>query len=875
MQQHPIQGKTFAALLRSHRTTAGLTQEALAEKAGLSRRGIADLERGARLAPHTGTVERLAAGLELSETGRDALVAAARIRGPDAAVTVHPLTSGEGTATPTRRKNLPAHRVRLIGREEDLASARHALIHADGRLLTLTGTGGCGKTRLALELASTLVEEFFEGVWLVELAPVADAALVPQTILATLGLHERAGEPAISTMIGSIDARRLLLVLDNCEHLIDTSAGVVEQLLEGCPNLRVLATSREPLRIAGELTWVVPSLAVPDAQVGLDRIMNYPAVELFAERARAAWPDFTLTHANAPTVATICRRLDGMPLALELAAARARTLEVDQILDRLDDSIRLLVGGSRTAPTRQQTMRATLDWSYGLLGAAEQTLFRSLAVFAGSASLEAVDAVCDASRFDADVLDMLDLLVDKSLVQAVKRDGRARYRLLEPVRQYALERLTGPDAVDPASTEPGLQSARRQHAAFFLALAEHSAPKIHGADQWRWLNTLEQEHANFRAALTFSGEDHDGATALRLAGVLAGFWLRRGYVREGREWLDRALVTGAQAAPGLRLVALSGAGSLASFDHDLQFARAVQSEALALARTLADEHSTAVSLNSLGYTEFSEGNYTAAEALLAEGLDHFQTLEDPVGIALSLFGLANLAATRDDDARAVALFSQSLAEARASGDAWRIASCLHGLGHLAWRAGDTQQASALLGESLAGSAALRDQRGLAVCFESLALVACGRRPLHSARLFGAASVLRTQTGARRRGWLDADFERGVERARSALGEPAFNAAVTVGRGRPIEESIADALAGPATADQHRVGPLSPREGEVALLVTRGLTNRQIGETLVITGGTAALHVKNALRKLGFKSRAQLAAWSTQQAELSTLHAMDI
>jgi predicted ATPase len=399
----------------------------------------------------------------------------------------------------TQHHNLPAHRLRLIGREQDLRVVRRALLGTEGRLLTLTGTGGCGKTRLALELAAGLLPTFPDGVWLVELAPLADAELVPQAVVSALGVREQPGEALLATLVRALATREVLLVLDNCEHVIEGCAQMVEHLLDHCPRLRMLATSREALRITGELTWRVPSLGVPDQLATTDNLLRTPAVQLFVERAQATVPNFD-PAARAATVGAICRRLDGLPLAIELAAARVHALGVDQILDRLDDSIHLLVGGSRTAPSRQQTLHATLGWSYDLLGQGERAVFRRLAVFADNFSLDAAEAVCaDTNVAASDVLDHLQHLIDKSLVMAEERDGQARYRLLEPARQYAEEQLL-------VCKERG--AARRRHALHYLAFAEARArdTNIGGPRRITAAAELHREYPSIRAVLAWAVE---------------------------------------------------------------------------------------------------------------------------------------------------------------------------------------------------------------------------------------------------------------------------------------------------------------------------------------------------------------------------------
>jgi predicted ATPase len=400
--------------------------------------------------------------------------------------------------SPARLHNLPAPHTHLVGREQDSASVRDLVLQAPGRLVTLTGTGGCGKTQLALQVAAGLVDTFPDGVWLVDLASLQAPHLVPFAVAAVFERRESAGEAITDSLVAYLESRRALLVLDNCEHLIDACADLAERLLAGCPGVRLLATSRERLRIAGETSWRVPSLRGPDPQASTAAatadLLHYPAVQLFVERAQAVRPDFVLGPAAASTMAAICARLEGLPLALELAAARVSTLGLVEILERLEDAFRLLVGGSRSAPTRQQTLRATLDWSHGLLSEAEQAIFRRFAVFAGGWSLQAAEAICASpTRSTAHVLEFLTHMVDKSLVvvTADERDGRSRFRLLEPIRQYAREQLVASGELDATS---------ERHASFFLAFAEahERDASMGGARRMAAADALEAEYANLQ-----------------------------------------------------------------------------------------------------------------------------------------------------------------------------------------------------------------------------------------------------------------------------------------------------------------------------------------------------------------------------------------
>jgi predicted ATPase/DNA-binding XRE family transcriptional regulator len=506
----------FGDLLRRHRLAAGLTQEALAERAGLSEHGVQKLERGITH-PHRDTLDRLLVALQLSVDDQRQL---------RTACAAAPRRVRVQTGTDTPRHNLPVPVTSFIGRDEELVEVGRRLI--DARLLTLTGTGGCGKTRLALEVARSGLERYPDGVWLVELAPVADPNLVLHNVANALGVREATNQSVTAALVNALRDRRLLLVLDNCEHLLDACARMVEDLVRSCAQLRVLATSREALGLTAEVAWRVPSLRVPDAQrqLTVSALSANPAVQLLVERASAVEPRFALTERNSSAIAQICRRLDGIPLALELAAARATALTPQQIAARLDQRFRLLTGGSRAALPRQQTLRATLDWSYDLLTESERLLLNRLAVFAGGWSLEAAEVVCADERIaSGDVLDVLAQLVSKSLVQADESgDESKRFRLLETVRQYARERLV-------ASTEA--ESVHGRHADYFLAVgeavhAERLMPHTWVPPTAEQLDELEREHDNLRAALRWWIELQDVERAIKQATGLSCLWYFHG-----------------------------------------------------------------------------------------------------------------------------------------------------------------------------------------------------------------------------------------------------------------------------------------------------------------------------------------------------------
>ena len=450
------------------------------------------------------------------------------------------------------KHNLPAPRTSFVGRETELQNIKRDL--AMTRLLTLTGAGGCGKTRLALEVARGSVGAYPDGVWLVELAPLSEGMLVAQAVAATLGVQEQPERSLTDALVNFLRAKRALLVLDNCEHLVDAVARLVDTFLNSCPDLRVLATSRESLNVEGELNWLVPSLSVPSLGQSprVEELAGYESVRLFVERASHRNPAFSRTPENAHAVARICGRLEGIPLAIELAAARVG-LSVEQIAARLDDSLRLLTTGSRTASPRHRTLRGTLDWSYALLSEPERSLFCRLSVFAGGWTLEAAEVVgAEVDNEQVDVLDVLSRLVDKSLVVAeTTGGGGVRYRMLEPIRQYAREKLEeGGEA----------EEVRRQHASFFLSLTEEPELRLRGAEDVEWLERLEAEHDNLRAALSWVLERGEAELGLRLAGALWPFWEAHGHYSEGRRWLEEALEKGGQASAAARAKVLEGLG---------------------------------------------------------------------------------------------------------------------------------------------------------------------------------------------------------------------------------------------------------------------------------------------------------------------------
>jgi predicted ATPase/class 3 adenylate cyclase len=571
--------------------------------------------------------------------------------------------------------NLPIQLTTFIGREREIEDVKRLL--AKTRLLTLMGSGGAGKTRLSIQVAAELIEEFQKGVWLVELAPLSDPALVVQAVASTFQVREAAGRSLLDLLVDYLQPKSLLLVLDNCEHLVAACAQLAAALLRACPNVKILATSREALAVAGETTYQVPPLSRPDPRraQSLEQLTRFESVQLFVERGVHSQARFALTEGNAKAVAHICHRLDGIPLAIELAAARVKVLTPDQIAARLDDRFRLLTGGSRTGLPHHQTLRAAMDWSYDLLSEEERILLRRLAVFAGGFNFEAAEAICADGAVEASaVLDLLTNLVDKSLVVAEGLNGDIRYRLLETVRQYGLERLQGSGEI---------AAVRGRHLAWYLSFAERAEPELHGPDQKGWLSQLEMEHDNLRAALEWAGVGQEGAeTGLRLAGALHRFWAMRGYLSEGREWLEGAVKSSA-GPPAARAKAIFGASVLA----------------------------------------FRQGDYRRAEELCGQSLALYRERENKFGIALSLNVLAFLNRNRGDHARAISLLEESLTLCRESNQQWALAETLFILAVTVRRQGDYERAKALLEESLTLWRQTGDKAGLARSLASLGVVA--------------------------------------------------------------------------------------------------------------------------------------------------------
>ncbi|MBV9893163.1 MAG: hypothetical protein JO020_03235 [Chloroflexi bacterium] len=790
--------------------------------------------------------------------------------------------------------NLPEDLTSLIGRENDLLQVDRLM--TAHRVVSLVGVGGAGKTRLALTAARGAVRDFPDGVWLVELGAVADGRLVPATVAASAGLALTARQTTIDALVAAFGVSRVLLVLDNCEHLAETCAELVERVVRSCPHVQVLATSREPLGIPGEATWQVAPLATPaQTEVSIDQLLKVDAVRLFIERAQAAVPGFDLSDTNAAAVAQVCRGLDGLPLALELAAATMKVLSPQQLVGRLDDRFTLLVRGSRTAPPRHQTLESAVTWSYDLLHADDQRVFDRLSVFAGSFSLGAAEQVCGLGS----IVDSLARLIDQSLVLATSDDaGDRRYKLLETLRTYGRDRLQ-------RSGELALMHNRL--AAWVLTESEKAGAALRGPNQAEWLRWAEREHDNIRSALDWCISTGDADTALRIAGALWWSWLLHGRWTEGHDWLERALNMPAAEPRSLsRGRALHGAAATAGLRGQYALAQAHIDECLAIARKFEDERLLLESHSAQALLFQQQGNSEAAQPHVQAMLELARRLGRPWYEARAAEFVATRALRHGDLSSAAAELERALRHAHVAGDTWNVAmllgqlgdvermrgthpraaplyqesirlfqelglredpSRIHNLAYVALAEDRVGRAFELFVEALRGFRRAGDQRGVAESVIGLGCVrSAERRPVDAARLFGAADgaldLLGTEVWPSNR----ADYQHWERIAKAGAGARAWQDAWTSGGTLGIDRLVDDLLRMPSegvatvtTGSQSRVDELTPRERQVAELAARGLSNRRIGDMLVIAEKTAANHLQNALDKLDVHSRSELAA----------------
>jgi len=731
-----------------------------------------------------------------------------------------------------RPTNIPVQRTGFVGREKEVAAAKELLLRQDVRLVTVTGPGGIGKTRLAVEVASGLIERFPGGIYFVPLSPLSDPGLIASVIVQTLGIREAGGQSPLEILKENLqDSLRaqMLLLLDNFEHLVQAAPTVAELLAMG-PNLKILVTSRAALHVYGEHEFPVPPLALPDlrSMPPVEVLSRYPAVALFVQRAVAAKPDFELNRENAPAVTEICARLDGLPLAIELAATRVKVLSPSSMLARLASRLQLLTGGARDLPQRQQTLRAAMDWSHALLSAAEQKLFRRLSVFVGGCDLEGVEAVCNTkSDLDLDLLDGMASMVDKSLVQrAEQANGESRFVMLETIREYALEKLE-------ASGEEAL--TRRAHAAYCLVLAEEAPTEQNSPEGAEWLGRFALEHDNFRAGLEWLTETGDAEWGLRLGAALFRFWETREYLAEGRVRLGKLLkLAGAAAPTKARARALFAAGVLAGEQRDYASADTLIRESLDIARLLRDKQGVAVSLNALAVFARDRGDVAVAHSLLEESLGLWRELGDQKAVARSLSNLANVvklqgdydrahslyaeclsifrglgdrtgvawslnyqgdvARDQGDSAAARTLYEQGLTIFRELGDRWGIAGTLADLGSLAREQRNYPGAHSLYRESIKIFQELKHKRGIARLLECFACSAAAQHEAErSLRLAGAAAALRQSIGAPLTPAEQAKLESTLDPARQVLTNAAGATAWLEGWAMPVEKAVQEVL----------------------------------------------------------------------------------
>jgi predicted ATPase/DNA-binding CsgD family transcriptional regulator/DNA-binding XRE family transcriptional regulator len=890
---------SFGTELKRLREAAGLTQEELAERAGLTSGAVSALERGHRRRPYPHTFRALVAALRLTPEQHEGLVAFTRQQG-----TVMPTIGMPATETPTGPVRPPVPLSNFVGREQELLDLRGLL--ATTRLLTLVGVGGVGKTRLVLELARDTTDGFPDGVWIAELANANSQPTLWQTIAAAAQIHEQPGQSLVQAVTSHFESRCSMIILDNCEHLITDCAHTAAYLLSVAPRLTILATSRETLRIAGEVVWAVPPLESPppNARISRQEACEFASVRLLVERAHAASPRFTLTDDNVQAVANLCSRLDGLPLAIELAAGRVSTLGIQEIARRLDRLLPVLTAGARTAPRRQQTLRATFDWSYELLDEPEKLLFDRLSVFSGGWTLEAAEAIVSGgSVTDANVIDLLSGLVDKSLVSAdLKETGAVRYRLLESIREYAQQHLV-------AREEATL--IRRRHAEYFLLLAEAADREMRGPFARASLDRVELELANFSAALHFLFGENLDESGLRLAAALWGSLMMRRHWTEGSGWLERFLGRVERVPPtSTRAHGLHGAAVFAVHRGDFATARRYAEDGAGIARLLG----YAGPIGALGWLCVFLGDYESAETLLLEDVQVSRRNGDRFSEALALRSLADVYAIKKNSAGARRLLDESLRAFESVGSTWGLGmafnglgdlarsdgdyssarefyerslrcfrglqsdterSVLQNLGYVAHRQGDERGAAEFLLESLSQFIREGDRRGTAECLVGLGGVANGvGHPTHAARLFGAVETLLKTIHAELTPLCRAEYERDLAAARAALDLATFERAFADGEELSPEQAITEARdflsAEEAPLRASAKSLLSPREQEVLTLLGRGLNNKQIADELVIGVRTAETHVEHILRKLQLDNRAQAMIWVREHPGESTI-----
>jgi predicted ATPase/DNA-binding CsgD family transcriptional regulator len=745
---------------------------------------------------------------------------------------------------------LPVYASRFVGRRQEVADVRRLL--ASSRVLTLAGPPGVGKTRLALRMAEGVAPRFRDGVWIVELDGLRDPSLLAQEVARALGLFDASVRWAVDSLAQHLGGRRLLLVLDNCEHLLDACAVLVGSLMRSCPRLHFLVTSRQSLGISGETVFRVPPLSLPH-----EGSVDGEAMELLVARAAAVRSGQRLEKGQLDAAAELCRRLDGIPLAIELAAVRLKTLSIEQVLDRLDDRFRILAEGERAAPPHRRTLRAALDWSYALTGEDEATLWERLSVFPGSFDLSAIGEVCTDERLPTDrLLDALDGLVDKSVISAIGSGNEMRYRMLESVRDYGLEKLRS------RGEEALLRTRQLDH---YSRLCLQASKHLTDASQPQWLDRLESEHHNLRTALDLCLESGRPEIGCAMACDVWLYWEAKGHLTEGRRRLA-ALLEGVSSKDGLRARALWVAGYLALGQSDAEAAAPLLQQSLELATNMGDRASAAFATQYLGLCSLFSGDVAGAAELFRRAFEMQRQIEEPS----AAFTLSDFAFTRvltGEPAQAITLYEHALGMTE-NGDPWTRSHCLWGLGLATWLLGDAARAERAELDALRLAGELDERTGIALCLEALAWIASSRGDFErAARLRGAAASVWESIPRRLPVPLHELAARCDRSVRAALGSERFERLVK--EGRRLERAAAVDLglgredrAPDMKRAEGRKPALTRRELEVARLVAEGMTDREIAAVLVISQRTAESHVQHILTKLGFKSRSQIAAWTT-------------
>ncbi|MEU2005130.1 protein kinase [Rhodococcus sp. NPDC019627] len=767
-----------------------------------------------------------------------------------------------GASTPGAMGNLPLELTSFVGRRHELTEARNML--AGSRLVTLTGIGGVGKTRLAMRVAASVQRDYDDGVRLAELGELRDESSLVDAVAAAVGVRDHSVRPLREVLLEQLAAQTLLLMLDNCEHVVDAAAELADNLLRMCPGLRILATSREPLGIGGEAVVRVPPLSVPDPerQPSLRALPKYDAVTLFVERAASTVPGFVLTEDNGATVAGICHRLDGLPLPIELAAARLRAMSPQQILGRLTDRYTLLTRGSRSAPTRQQTLRLCIDWSFELCTAGEQLVWGRMAVFAGSFELDAAEQVCGADLEPDELLDTLTSLVEKSILIREEAGSVVLFRMLETLREYGYEKLEQTGESLPV---------RRRHRDWYEALALESEAEWISTRQLDWIARLTREQPNLREVLEFSVDDNPAA-GLRTAAALFSFWTSQGLYNEGRRWLDQLLAR-QSGPPTLEWVkALYVDSVMANVQGDLQTGAELVAAARMLAAQTSDLMISAFADCADGMLALYSGDFTRACSRMETALAEFSKREDRTLETSVLFSLGVAYGQHGSTDQAISCHARVLAITEVHGEKMYRSYSLWAMGIAVWQQNNVDHAIQLFEQSLELTRKVHGPRVAISCLEVLAWIACDRHdPSRAAVLLGAADGLARSVGSAvvLHSNLLVYHENYEQTVRHKLGDKPFGAAHRKGEQLGFDAAIAYALheqqSAASTLHTDASTRLTNRERQVADLIAEGLTNQAIADRLVISPRTAQGHVEHILAKLGFTSRTQVAAWVVEQA----------